>query len=63
MFYSHTVLKQFNALALTGVAQWIERQPVNQRVTGLIPSQGTCVGCRPGPQYGTRERQPHIDTH
>ena len=50
MFYSHTVLKQFNALALTGVAQWIERQPVNQRVTGLIPSQGTCVGWGPGPQ-------------
>ena len=24
--------------ALTGVAQWIERQPVNQKVTGLIPT-------------------------
>ena len=36
--------------ALAGVAQWIERQPVNQRVTTLIPSQGTCLGCRPGPQ-------------
>ena len=44
-----------------GVAQWIERQPVNQRVSGSIPSQGTCVGCRPGPQVGARERQPHID--
>ena len=48
-------------LALAGVAQWIERQPVNQRVTGSIPSQGTCLGCRPGPQWGARERQPHID--
>ena len=36
--------------ALAGVAQWIEHGPKNQRVTGLIPSQGTCLGCRPGPQ-------------
>ena len=26
---------------LAGAAQWIERQPVNQRVTGSIPSQVT----------------------
>ena len=37
-------------LALAGVAQWIECWPVNQRVTGLIPSQGTCLGCWPRPQ-------------
>ena len=36
--------------ALAGVAQWIEHPPMNQRVTGSIPSQGTCLGCRPGPQ-------------
>ena len=36
--------------ALAGVAQWIERGPVNRRVAGLIPSQGTYLGCRPGPQ-------------
>ena len=35
---------------LASVAQWIERQPVNQRITGSIPSQGTCLGCRPGTQ-------------
>ena len=35
--------------ALADVAQWIEHWPVNQRVTGLIPSQGTCLGCGPGP--------------
>ena len=29
--------------ALAGVAQWIECQPVNQRVTSLIPSQSTCL--------------------
>ena len=32
----------------------------NQRVAGLIPSQGTCLGCRPGPQWGPHERQPYI---
>ena len=36
--------------ALAGVAQWIECGPGNQRVTGLIPSQGTCLGCRLGTQ-------------
>ena len=36
-------------VTLAGVAQWIEPGPVNQRVAGLIPSQGTCLGCRPGP--------------
>ena len=38
-------VKQFkeNTPALTGVAQWIECRPVKQRVTGSIPSQGTCL--------------------
>ena len=44
--------------ALAGVAQWIERWPVNERVAGWIPSQGTCLGCGPGPQH---ERQIHTD--
>ena len=34
---------------------------MNQRITGLIPSQGTCLVCRPGPQCGACKRQPHID--
>ena len=38
--------------ALVGVVQWIECQPANQRVSGSIPSQGTCLGCGPGPQLG-----------
>ena len=46
---------------LAGVAQWIECWPVNQRAGSLIPSQGTCLGCRPGPQLGVRKRQPHTD--
>ena len=47
--------------ALGGVAQWIEHRPANQKAAGLIPSQGTCLGCGPGPQEGVHERQPHID--
>ena len=39
--------------ALAGVAQWIERWLVKQRVTSLIPSQGTCLGWGPGPQLGS----------
>ena len=34
---------------------------LKNRVTGSIPSQGTCLGCRPGPQWGALKRQPHID--
>ena len=36
--------------ALAGVAQWTERRPMNQRVAGSIPSQGTCLDLGPGPQ-------------
>ena len=39
-------------LAQTAVAQWIEHQPANQRVTSSIPSQGTRLGCGPGPLWG-----------
>ena len=53
--------KDFIYLALLGVAQWIECGPANQRVTSWIPSQGTRLGCRPGPQDRVCERQPHID--
>ena len=48
-------------MALAGMAQWIECQPVNQSIASSIPSQGTCLGCRPGPQLGVHERQPHVD--
>ena len=44
-----TLLILFKIAALAGVVQWIEHQPVKQRVTGLIPSRGTCLGCGPGP--------------
>ena len=32
------------------MAQWTEHGPVNQRVAGSLSSQGTCLGCGPGPQ-------------
>ena len=37
-------------IALAGVARWIECWPENKRVTSSIPSQGTYLGCGPGPQ-------------
>ena len=40
--------------ALAGVAQWIECQPVNQRIVSSIPSQGIA-----GPQWGAHEEQSH----
>ena len=43
--------------ALAGVAHRMEHLSVNQTVVGLIPHQGTCLGCRPGPQLGLCERQ------
>ena len=43
---THGVLlaRKKKKIALAGVAQWAERRPANQRVTDLIPSQGTCLG-------------------
>ena len=41
-------------LSLAGVAQWIEHRSVNQTVVGLIPGQGTGLGCRVGPSGGRR---------
>ena len=42
--------KKLIKCALAGVAQWVEHQPVNQKVAGSIPSQGTCLGGGPGLQ-------------
>ena len=39
-------------ISLVRVAQWIGCWPANQRVAGLIPSLGTCLGGRPGPYRG-----------
>ena len=48
--YLLTLFSNGPKMALAGVAQWIEHWPTNLRVAGLIPSQGTCLGCGPGPQ-------------
>ena len=37
--------------ALAGVAQGTECWPVNQKVAGSIPSQGTCLGCSLDPGW------------
>ena len=42
-------LLKIQCMTLAGVAQWIDRQPANQRVAGSIPSQSTCLGCGTGP--------------
>ena len=45
-----SINKNIINLVLAGMAWWIECWSVNQRVADSIPSQGTCLGCRPGPQ-------------
>ena len=42
--FSLRMSKKRMVTALDGVAQWIECQPVNPKVTSSIPSQGTCLG-------------------
>ena len=46
------VCEEYNTdyTAPAGAAQWTDHQPENQKVTGLIPSRGTGLGCGPGPQ-------------
>ena len=39
-------------VTLAGVAQWIEHRPASWKVASLIPSQGSCLYCGPGPQLG-----------
>ena len=48
-------------IALAGVAQWIKRWPLNQKVAGSILGWGTCLDCGPGPRLGVHERQPQAD--
>ena len=45
------LIKNMNS-CLAGVAQWIEHWPVNQRVTGSIPSWGTCLVAGQVPGWG-----------
>ena len=43
--------------ALTGVAQWVEHWPANQKVAGSISGQGTCLDYGSDSQLGACERQ------
>ena len=43
--------------ALTGVAQLVGHRPKKPKVTSLIPSEGTCLGCGPVPGLGACDRQ------
>ena len=47
--YLKDPIKKFLGV-LAGMAQWIECRPMNQRVTGSIPSQGKCLSRGPGTQ-------------
>ena len=59
----YNICKSINIIhhiAPAGIAQWIEYRPVKQKVMGSIPSQGTCLGCRPSsPVRGTQEVTTH----
>ena len=46
---------------LTCVAQLVEHCPTKQKVPGSIPSQSTCLGCRPVPIWGVCARGNQID--
>ena len=48
----HITLRSLKKKSQDGVAQWMECWPVNGKVSGLIPGQGTCLGCGSGPQMG-----------
>ena len=50
-------LKRAAGFTPADVDQWIEHQPVNQKVTGSIPSQGTRLDCGPGLQLGALSNQ------
>lgn len=43
--YAPLFLKVMKYIALAGVSKWLEYYPKHQQVAGLIPSQGTYLGC------------------
>ena len=40
-----------------GWLSWLKCHPVNWKMVGSIPGQGTCLGCRFGPSQGECKRQ------
>ena len=61
IYWGDSASQNHPAFTLAGVAQWAEHWPANQGVAGSIPSQSTCLGCRPGPWWGESKKQPHTD--
>ena len=45
-------VKRYGKIALAGWLSWLECRSVHQKVAGLIPAQGTYLGCRFVPQLG-----------
>ena len=58
-----SVSEQESVIALAGVAPWVEQGTVNRKVAGLIPSQGTRLGGRPGPHWGCAKRHRKFLSH
>ena len=55
----HSPEPLLNAASCPGWCGSVDWVPAcNQRVAGLIPSQGSCLGCGPGHQLGAYEKQP-----
>ena len=54
IYHSHLVnyLKLSVSFVPARWLSWLECHPVHQRVAGLIPGQGTCLGCRLHPWLG-----------
>ena len=62
LYFRSTGLIHWNTIiALTCVAQLVGCHSAKWNVDCSIPSGGSCLGCRSGPQLGAWERQPHTD--
>ena len=48
--------KTLASQALTSIDQLVEHHPARQRVASVIPSQGTCLGCRASPWLGCMQQ-------
>ena len=50
--YSHCLYLKLSDLSLAGWFSWLEHCPIHQKIVGLIPVQGICLGCRFDPRLG-----------
>ena len=57
IYRSQTLHTLKNIQALPGVPQCAGHRPADRQVTSSIPSQGTYLGCRPGPWLGVCKKQ------